>query len=423
MAFQQTGIPAANNKRFECFGRRKDGSTFLLEMAIREMRLDGKPMFTCILEDITDRKRTEKELRKAKEEAENATRLKDQFVGLVAHDLKSPFVSILGFLKLVCEDQVNPLNPRHREMIRRTMESGERLLKMVDELLKHCRFRTGKMALQYGFFDGYLIAASVIEDMARQAREKEIELRNEVPKGTRLYADIHLLKEVMANLVYNSIKFCDTGDRISIFVPPGKETAIAVKDTGLGIKKDVLPKLFRPDFHATTKGTRGEKGMGLGLSFCREIMEAHGGKITVDSSPGQGSVFYISLPTVRPKVLVVDDDYMAREIIRGFIGDIDAEVMEAESGKRAVEILREFLPHLVVTDLFMPDIDGYKLIHHIRKDPKFCSVPIIAMTSDKDMAARERVFRAGANDFVAKPLMMEEFNPRIRRYVGCGMAA
>lgn len=543
--FPRAGNTGNNNKRREFLGRRKDGSTFLLEMAMQETRLDDKAMFTCILqniterkrledellklssavkqspvitfvtntegvieyvnpkftqvtgyapeeavgqnprmlksgktppetykdlwdtvasgkewrgellnkkkngelywesasisplrdhagtithylgvkEDITERKRTEEALYQAKEEAENAASLKDQFVGLVAHDLKSPFVSILGFLKLIYQDHVNPLNPKHKEMIRRSLESGERLVNMVDELLKQCRFRAGKMALQYGFFDGHWIAASVLSDMARQAQEKGIHLRNEIPKGTRLYADPHLFKEVLVNLVSNSIKFCGAGNGITVFVPFGTDSAIAVKDTGLGIKADNLSKLFQPDMFTTTRGTKGEKGMGLGLVFCQEMIKAHGGKITAESVLGQGSTFYISLPVVKPKVLVVDDDSMSRQIIREFMSDANVEVGEAESGKMAMEMLKKFLPHLVVTDLCMPEIDGYKLIRHIRKDPKYASLPIIAITSDRELATREQVFRAGANDFVTKPLMMDEFNPRVKRYVGYGIAA
>jgi PAS domain S-box-containing protein len=418
-------VTSGKEWRGELLNKKKNGELYWESASISPLRDHAGAIthYLGVKEDITERKRTEEALCQAKEAAENATSLKDQFVGLVAHDLKSPFVSILGFLKLIYQDHANPLNPKHKEMIQRSLESGERLVKMVDELLKQCRFRAGKMALQYGFFDSHWIAASVLSDMARQAQDKGIHLRNEIPKGTRLYADPHLFKEVLVNLVSNSIKFCDAGDGITVFVPFGTDSAIAVKDTGLGIKADSLSKLFQPDMFTTTRGTKGEKGMGLGLVFCQEMIKAHGGKITAESVLGQGSTFYISLPVVKPKVLVVDDDYMARQIIREFMLDANVEVGEAENGKMAMEMLKKFLPHLVVTDLCMPEIDGYKLIRHIRQNQKSSSVPIIAITSDRELATREQVFRAGANDFVTKPLMMDEFNPRVKRYVGYGIAA
>ncbi|MEE8483874.1 MAG: hybrid sensor histidine kinase/response regulator, partial [Nitrospinota bacterium] len=215
----------------------------------------------------------------------------------------------------------------------------------------------------------------------------------------------------------NAIKFSYKGGRITLFRPPGRRTAIAVKDTGTGISEKILPKLFMHEEKTTTTGTAGEKGTGLGLPFCHDIMTAHGGSLTVESAEGVGTTFYAELPPVRPKILFVDDEETIRYLFKESIHEYDLEIIEAENGEIAKRIIERDMPHLVITDISMPIMDGWELLESIRSNSKTAELPVIVLTSISDMESREKAFRMGANDFLAKPLVMEDLIPRVRRFV------
>ncbi len=246
--------------------------------------------------DITDLKLVEEELKRAKEQAEKATKMKDQFVSLVAHDLRSPFNSLLGYLGIMISDQKDKLSEKHGKMANRIIENGQGLLKMIDGLLNISRLQTGEITPQLRFIDGYTVAASAKMQLEYIAREKGVEVINQIPKGTRLFADMDLIAEVAQNLVSNAIKFCNKGDMVTIFIPTDREATIAIRDTGVGIPEKVLPNLFRHEVRTTSLGTSGEKGTGLGLPFSHDIMKVHGGDLRVESVEKEGSTFYVTLP-------------------------------------------------------------------------------------------------------------------------------
>ena len=156
--------------------------------------------------------------------------------------------------------------------------------------------------------------------------------------------------------------------------------------------------------------------MGMGLPLCHDIMKAHGGAIAVESSAA-GAVFRVTLPEAKALALVVDDLEPAREEIVDQLSKMGVEALEAANGKEALDRLAEAEPHLVITDISMPEMDGFELLTIIRKSPSFEKIPVIVITSSGDMAAREKAFHLGADDFVTKPLVAEDFIPRVKRHV------
>lgn len=402
---------------FETINKRKDGSTFTSELSAMGIRLHGKPYLFAVARDITQRKRVKEKLQEAKDQAEEATKLKDQFVSLVAHDLRSPISSLLGFLNLINDDKTHPLHPQHKEMVQRILKSGNRMTQMIEELLKVSRFRLGKLALTPRFIDGYKFVKFILPQIAPLAQDKGIALLNEVPENTRLYADPQLLNEVLVNLLTNAVKFCGKGDRINVFVPTNKKTTIAVKYSGKGVAQEVLKDIFKHEVKTTTKGTKGEVGTGLGLPFCHDIIKAHGGTLEVESIVGEGSVFYANLPYVRPRVLLVDDEPNTRFMVMEFFAQDDMDFIEAENGKSALEILEKDTPHLVIVDLWMPVMDGFEFLEHIRNNPNLKTIPLIVMTGDEELETRERVFQMGGDDFITKPIKAEELIPRLRKFI------
>lgn len=378
----------------------------------------GEPVrMVGALQDITGRKKAEEELRQAKEKAEQATLLKDKFVSLVAHDLKAPFTSIFGMMQIIQEDKKHPVPAAHKEAFERILANSRRLIGMIDDILNISRLKTGKLKLQQTFVDGRVMVQNSMDSLAAVARKKGVELVNDVPDGARLYADRELFGEVLRNLLSNAVKFCNKGDKITALIPPGENTTIAVKDTGVGIDKDILPYIFRHEIKTTKKGTCGEPGTGLGLPFSHDIMTAHGGDLTLEPSKERGSVFYASLPQVKPLTLIVDDHSFDRSILRKHMKKLDAEIIEAKNGKEALFAMSRQMPHLVITDIQMPVMDGLDLLEAIKKDPELKTIPVIVITSDKDMETRQRAFWLGADDFVTKPLAFEDFVPRARRFL------
>ncbi len=368
--------------------------------------------------DVTRRKLSEQELQKEKEKAEKATRLKDKFVSLVAHDLKSPLSSAMSLLKLISSGGAGVLTPKHQKMLKHVINNGDYMIGMIEELLNISLLQTGKITPRPKFIDGHMAVVSAIGNLSQVANEKGVEIENKIRQGTRLYADPALFGVVIQNLVSNSIKFCRPGDRISIFSPKERETTIAVKDTGSGIASSLLPNLFKHEIKTTTLGTADERGTGLGLPYSYDILAAHGGDLALETEVGKGSVFYASLPSVKPRILVVDDDKTTRRFIVSMLKKIEVDTVVAENGADAFDMISDGGLHLVICDIIMPQMDGLELLKKVRRGGHPASdIPFITITSDSSMTTRELVFLAGANDYIQKPFAEQDIIPRVKRFV------
>jgi PAS domain S-box-containing protein len=276
----------------------KAGQRFTVELNARLIYENGRPVgVQGIARDMTERKRAEEALTKAKEQAVEATRLKDKFVSLVSHDLRSPLSTMIGFLELAAS-QKGVSGEDRREFIENALRVGREMVEMIDRLLDLSMLQTGRISPQRNFLGARELVGAVIESASLLAWQKKIEVINDIPGETNLYVDGVLFAEVIRNLLSNSIKFTHEGGRIGFFVPHGRPATIAVRDTGVGIKPNLLQSLFKHEIKTSTPGTKGEKGIGIGLPLCAEIVSAHGGTLTVESEPGKGSVFYAGLPHV-----------------------------------------------------------------------------------------------------------------------------
>lgn len=371
--------------------------------------------FIAVKEDITQRKFNEDSLQKAKEEAESATQLKDKFVSLVAHDLRSPFATILGFLKMVQDDTLHPLHPTQQKMIDRVVAKGEELHDLINRLLEVSRLKTGKVKPKYRFIDGYHVASHVITDLNPLAEKKGIKILNQIPEPTRLYADLDLFNQVIDNLVSNAIKFSKEGDSITLFIPDNEPATIAVKDTGMGIEKERGELLFKYEENTSTTGTLGEKGTGLGLPLCKDIMEAHKGSLDFESIPGKKTTFFARLPLVHPQIMVVDDDPDIRNLLTEALNYLDARIIEAENGRDALGKLPDCRPHLIISDINMPVMDGLEFLKTLKEDRFFREIPVIVLTADRNENCRDMAFQYQASDFISKPLAIEDLLPRVKR--------
>ncbi len=241
------------------------------------------------------RRETEAELRRAKETAEEATRLKDKFLSLVSHDLKGPLGAIRGFMQLMVGDLERAGDATMLKYAEVMISSTNRMIAMITELLNIGRLKTGKVVPRLVMLDARELAAKEIDFLAPLIIGKEVRLLNEVPEEVRLCADPALLAEVLQNLLSNAVKFSPKGGAVRVGYPaPG---VLAVADEGVGIPAEKRTKLFRYEEATSTLGTQGERGTGLGLPLSYDIVKAHGGELTVESAPGRGSIFSVRLPT------------------------------------------------------------------------------------------------------------------------------
>ncbi|MDH4224367.1 MAG: sensor histidine kinase [Deltaproteobacteria bacterium] len=232
---------------------------------------------------------------KARQLAEDATALKDKFVTLVAHDVRSPFSTIMVMAQALEEDQEHPLHESQLELVKSIREGGSNFIGMVDELLNLNRLQTGKIVPQSESFHPFEMAQDAML-LKFLAIRKGVTLLNTIPPRMTIHADRQLIGEVLQNLITNSIKFCRQGDTITITAPKTKIPTLMVQDTGVGVEPVFIDNLFSPTEKTTSRGTGGERGTGLGLPLCKEIMAAHGGTIRVESTVGKGTTFFLEFP-------------------------------------------------------------------------------------------------------------------------------
>lgn len=374
------------------------------------------PLARVILYAI-ERRKAREEVARARKTAEEATKIKDKFLSLVAHDLQTPLTSLTTMLKIMAMDTSPAPAPAHGRVIGQALETAETMSALINELLDISRLQTGMVVPQPRFIDASFAVMGVLDRVGHAARTKNITLINTVPEGRRLYADLNLISEVFFNIVANAIKFTPAGGSVTVFAHDNEPGVISIGDTGTGMEPDTMKKLFRYDAKFSTPGTAGERGTGLGLPLSMDIMKAHGGDIRVESRPGRGSVFSVVLPVVKPKVLIVDDDRLMRFMFREAVSGLDIDIIEAENGRDAVKTLETDTPHLIILDILMPEMDGFGFLEYMRKTPKTKLLPVIVITSLDDMSTREKVFRLGADDFAQKPFVIEDLIPRVRRFI------
>jgi signal transduction histidine kinase/CheY-like chemotaxis protein len=361
-----------------------------------------------------------------------ANRLKDEFLMTLSHELRTPLNAILGWTRLLISRVIPPEgidNALHK--IERNVQAQTRL---VEDLLEISRFTTGKFRLERLPVDLVVITNQAIEAIrpSAEARRITIERRFEAsPAPTN--GDPDRLQQVVWNLLSNAVKFSASDSRVVVTLRiTGGVCELGVQDTGIGIDPVFLAHVFEPFRQADASSTRAHGGLGLGLSIVHRIVDLHGGEIKAESAGiGQGSTFTLRLPVTTPvespllqsagsrwsdtgdltgvKVLVVDDDADTRELLGAFLGTAGAQVSQASNVSQALQLAREILPDVLVSDIAMPDQDGYMLLKELRNKPGHPGPRVaIALTAQATHADRERALAAGFDRHVAKP-----FDPRL----------
>lgn len=364
-------------------------------------------------------------------EAREANRLKDEFIWVLSHELRTPLNAILGWTQLLNRQQNLPKEIAYAiEVIDRNARAQTRL---VDEMLDLSRIATGKLQLNLRSTDLAPIVQAAVEAVMPAAAGKRITLESELSNvPVNLLADPDRLQQVIWNLLTNAVKFTPTGGRIHIALELlDAHVIVRVSDNGQGITPLFLPHVFEPFRQSDGSTTRSQTGLGIGLSIVRHLVELHGGTVQAASpGPGQGATFTVTLPTrlaapltpaTAPEpiieapadvrlggvhVLLVDDEPDAREVISALLTDMHAEVTTAASAAEALECLKVRRPDILLSDIAMPEQDGYQLLQAFRKlaEANGATVPAIALTAYASQVDRARILAAGFQGHVSKPV-------------------
>ena len=421
--------------------------TKILLLNARELAFaeEGRSILLAI-EDITQRQQLEAERTQllveqiARTEAEEANASKDQFISILSHELRTPLNSISGWTQLLLQSNFDEsTTTRGLETIDRNARLQSQ---MIEDLLDISRIIRGELRLEFRPFSVTSAVEAALETVRPTAERKEIQLRSSLaPCQAGVSGDYNRMQQVICNLLSNAIKFTPEGGRIEIRLTCSTDQAqIQVIDTGRGINPDFLPHIFERFRQSDSTSIRKHGGLGLGLAIVRELVELHRGTVTAQSpGEGRGATFTVRLPlattpletSIDPeasppvsdftdiKILVIEDNDDARGLLTLWLETENANVTAVASAKAALEALNQSLPDIILSDVSMPEVDGYTLIRQIRALPpeRGGQIPAIALTGYAEETARQQTMTAGFQRHITKPFKLEELTEAIASLV------
>jgi PAS domain S-box-containing protein len=411
---------------------RKDGS--IVNVLWSVSWCDRKKMMFCVAHDVTERSRTEKALREAKEDADRANRAKSEFLSRMSHELRTPLNAILGFGQLL-ERQ----SPTEKQLARvhHIMSAGRHLLNLINEVLDISRIEAGNLQLSVEPVSLTEVLEETLDLMRPLASDRSIKLSVAATLDEEQYvlADRQRLKQVLLNLLTNAVKYTPVGGKVMISGEASKPDTmrVVVTDTGNGIPTQKLARLFTP-FDRLGAEQSSVEGTGLGLALCQRLMQAMDGAIGVSSKVGKGSAFWIELPGAKSpleslpknrntlelephsltdqtrKILYIEDNFSNLTLVEQMLAErSDLQIITAMQGQLGLDLARKHLPDVILLDLHLPDLPGWEVLARLRRGKLTQDIPVIIISADATTRQVDRLMEAGARAYLTKPLDITEF--------------
>jgi PAS domain S-box-containing protein len=441
---------------------RKDGTIIDVSLTVSPIRdsLGRIIGASKISRDITAKKRAEAREREilretqqaktqaeqARQQAERASRAKDEFLATVSHELRTPMTAMMGWSRMLLTGQLSP--ERQRKAFETIDRNARSQAQLIEDLLDISRIIAGQLRIEFKNVDMPSVVSAAVEALRPTAEAKKIAVDFAVTSGAGpIVGDAERLQQVVWNLLSNAIKFTPRGGRIQVDLRRVEsQVELRVTDNGMGIDPEYLPHVFERFSQADSSITRNSGGLGMGLAIVKSLIELHGGVVLAESAgEGKGSVFTVKLPVsairedaIRPralpkptlqaelrlrdelvglKILIVDDEPDTCELLRFVFNECGAIVETAHNTKTALELFDDWHPDILISDIGMPEVDGYQFIRTIRED-RGCRIPAVALTAMARVEDRMRALTAGYQMHVAKPVEPIELITIVTSIVG-----
>ncbi|HEX7154111.1 MAG TPA: response regulator [Thermoanaerobaculia bacterium] len=431
---------------FPVLGRR------VMLLNARKMRQrNHAELLVLAMEDVTDRRRAEAAVAKAKEAAETANRTKSLFLANMSHELRTPLNAIVGYSEMLQEEAVERNLQDFGADLQKISSSGRHLLGLINDILDLSKIEAGKMELRLEVFDIATLMDEVTSTIQMQIAKNDnvLEVTYDPAIGT-MRGDLSKVRQGLFNLVSNAAKFTH-GGKISVLAERqamnGSEWIVfRVSDTGIGLSAEQIVRLFQPFTQADASTTRKFGGTGLGLALTRRFCQLMNGDVTVHSVPGEGSIFTIKLPATLNEpsteladwdgepaaadpdmdaleaepapapgscVLVIDDDPLQRDLMQRYLHKEGYTVRTANGGAQGLRLAQSLLPAAITLDVMMPDMDGWSVLSALKSDAGLREIPVIMLTMVDDPV---RGFTLGASDYATKPVNRRQLSQILQKY-------